>query len=355
MPQNHFDRRAKKVTDLAATWTSGAWAFFITIPARLRPSAKGLLSTKAHSLFFDLSVALGLLLAACLARLLVDPILSGRLPFITFFPALLAVAIFCRLGVAVGFAVTSAVIGSLLWDAPRGVAVYYQFAGSILFILIGTVIVAMAEGLKDAYTQIAVAEERLRTINGELMHRIRNLLQISSVIVSQSAKTASNAQEVEKAILGRLAALSAAQTVALTGAGDAPLARVIDVVLSPLSPGPDRLSVSGPHFTLPGPVMTMLALVLHELGTNALKYGAWSDQKGIVEVRWRKADGALTLEWIERNGPPVDTPKRVGAGSKLICNAIPQAVIDYSLEHGGARCRIEFPSAALTAPRRNPG
>ncbi len=353
MPQ--FDRGAKKATDLAAPSATGAWAFFVTMSARLQSAAKGLLSTRPHSLLYDLSVALGLLLAACLARLLVDPIVSGRLPFITFFPALLAVAIFCNLWVAIGFAVTSAVIGSLLWDAPSGVAFYYQFVGSILFILIATVIVAMAEGLKDAYTQIAVAEERLRTINGELMHRIRNLFQISSVIVSQSVRTASNTQDVEKAILGRLAALSAAQTVALTGAGDAPLARVIDVVLTPLSPGPDRLSVGGPHFTLPGPVMAMLALVLHELGTNALKYGAWSGQKGIVEVHWRKAAGVLTIEWIERNGPPVDTPKRVGAGSKLICNAIPQAVIDYSLECGGARCRIELPPAALTDPHRNPG
>jgi two-component sensor histidine kinase len=289
-----------------------------------------------------------LLLAAILARLFVDPILSGHLPFITFFPALLAVAIFCNLWIAIGFAVTSAVIGSLLWDPPSGMSVYYQLVGSIVFMLTGTVILALAEGLKDAYSQIAAADERLRTINGELMHRIRNLFQISSAIVSQSVRTASNPQEVEKAVLGRLSALSAAQTVAVIG-GDAPLGTLIEVTLAPLRPSPDRFLAGGPRVTLPGPVMTMLALVLHELGTNAVKYGAWSAVKGIVEVRWRCAAGTVTIDWSERDGPPVETPKRFGAGSMLIRHAIPEAAVDYRLEGDGAKCRIEFPLAGLAS------
>ena len=217
--------------------------------------------------------------------------------------------------------------------------------------LAAAVIVVLAEWIKDAYSQIMAAEERLRTLNGELVHRIRNIFQMSSAIVSQSVRTASNTQEMEKAILGRLYALSAAQTVAVTGTGDAPLAGLIELVLTPLRPSPDRLSLSGPHFTLPPPVMTMLTLVLHELGTNAVKYGAWSDLKGIVEVRWRCAAGTVTIDWIERDGPPVETPKRLGAGSKLIRNAIPEAAVDYRLEGDGARCRIEFPLAGLADKR----
>jgi len=287
--------------------------------------------------------ALGLLLAAVLGSLFVDPILSGHLPFITFFPALVAVAVLCNIRMTIGFMIASAVLGSLLWDPPGEEDVYHRAVGSILFILTTAVIVALTEGLKDAYSQIAAAEERLRTINGELTHRIRNLFQVSSAIVSQSVRTASNPKEVEKTVLGRLSALSAAQTVALTGAGDAPLARLVEVTLAPLRPSPDRLLVSGPCITLPVPAMTMFALVLHELGTNAVKYGAWSDLKGIVEVRWRKAAEMLTIDWIERNGPLVEMPKRLGAGSKLIRNAIPGAAVDYRLEGDGARCRIEFP------------
>ncbi len=147
--------------------------------------------------------------------------------------------------------------------------------------------------------------------------------------------------------MGRLSALSAAQTVAVIGAGDAPLGSLVEVTLAPLRPSPDRFLTGGPRATLPAPAMTMLALVLHELGANAVKYGAWSGAKGIVEVRWQKAAGTLAIDWIERDGPPVEMPKRLGAGSKLIRNAIPEAAVDYRLERDGVRCRIEFPPAAL--------
>ncbi len=341
MPQNCSHRALRWIAILKRN----SLAFVTNKPFWLRPVARGVFSTRPHSLIHDLGIALGLLLGAVLLRLFVDPFVAGRLPFITFFPALIAVAVLCDLWITIGFVVASAVLGSLLWDPPSEVSAYYQLMGSILFILTAIVIVALTEGLKDAYSQIAATEERLRTVNGELMHRIRNLFQISSAVVSQSVKSASDPEEVKQAVLGRLSALSAAQTITQLGEGDAPLARLVEVTLTPLRPSPDRLSVSGPPITLPAPVMTMLALVLYELGTNALKYGAWSGLKGIVEVRWGKADETLTIDWTERNGPPVETPKRVGAGSKLIRNAIPEAAVDYRLERDGARCRVEFPLA----------
>jgi two-component sensor histidine kinase len=329
-----------------ATLKRNALAFLTIKLSWLRPAARELFSPRPRPFFQEFGIALALFLAAVLARLFFDPIVTGHLPFITFFPALIAVAVLCNLWLTIGFVIASAVLGTLLWDPPAGIGAYNQAVGSVLFILTAAVIVALAEGLKDAYSQIASAEERLRTINSELMHRIRNLIQISSAIVSQSFKTGSNPEEVEKAVLGRLSALSAALTVAVTGAPETPLGGLIEAVLVPLRPSPDRLLVSGPRFMLPASPMTMLALVLHELGTNAVKYGAWSNPKGTVEVRWRNAAGTLVIDWTERNGPPVEPPARVGAGSKLIRNAISEAVIDYRLERDGVRCRIEFPLAA---------
>ena len=351
MPQNSSHLSSQKILRRIAAWESSYLAFSITVPSRLRSIATGIFSTRPRPLFYDFSIALALLLAAILLRLLDDPMVSGRLPFTTFYPALAAVAVLCNLRITIVFVIASAALGSLLWDPPILLSAYSHEVGSIVFMLAAAVIVVLAEGIKDAYSQIVAAEERLRTLNGELVHRIRNIFQMSSAIVSQSVRTASNTQEMEKAVLGRLYALSAAQTVAVTGTGDAPLAGLIELVLTPLRPSPDRLSLSGPHFTLPPPVMTMLALVLHELGTNAVKYGAWSDLKGIVEVRWRCAAGTVTIDWIERDGPPVETPKRLGAGSKLIRNAIPEAAVDYRLEGDGARCRIEFPLAGLADKR----
>ena len=106
----------------------------------------------------------------------------------------------------------------------------------LLFISTAAVIVALTEGLKDAYRLVADAEGRLQTVNGELTHRIRNLFQISAAIVSQSVRAASNRENLERVVLSRLSALSAAQALALAGTGDAPVASVVDVTLRPLAP-----------------------------------------------------------------------------------------------------------------------
>jgi len=87
----------------------------------------------------------------------------------------------------------------------------------------------------------------------------------------------------------------------------------------------------------------MLSLVLYELGTKALKYGAWSARKGVVCIGWLAPEGTVTVEWKEHDGPPIKTPHKLGAGAKLIRTAIPDAVVDYRLERDGARCRIELP------------
>jgi hypothetical protein len=97
--------------------------------------------------------------------------------------------------------------------------------------------------------------------------------------------------------------------------------------------------------------MTMLALVLYELGTNAVKYGAWSGSKGVVEVRWGVAGGMLAMNWSERGGPPLAAPGQAGAGSRLIRGAISGASVDYRLERDGAKCRIELPLGSATATK----
>ena len=94
---------------------------------------------------------------------------------------------------------------------------------------------------------------------------------------------------------------------------------------------------------MPTQVITMLSLVLYELGTNALKYGAWSAPKGVVSIGWLARDGTVTVEWKEHDGLPIKTPHKLGAGAKLIRTAIPDAVVDYRLERDGARCKIELP------------
>lgn len=325
----------------------------MTLPSCCRPVARGLFLPGPRPLAANLGVALAALLAAVGARLLVDPFVAGHLPYLTFYPSLMGVAIFCRLRVTIGFVLASAAAGSLMWNPAGSNDAYYWAAGSALFISTASVIVVLTEGLKDAYRQIVLTEGRLQTVNGELAHRIRNLFQISAAIVSQSVRAASSPEELEGAVLGRLSALSAAQTLALIGTGDAPVASILDVTLTPLAPS-GRLAVRGPSATLPAPSMTMLALVLYELGTNAVKYGAWSGSRGAVEVRWSIDGETLTMDWCERGGPPVKAPEKAGAGSRLIRGAIAGASVDYRFERDGVKCRIELPVASAPPGQAEP-
>ena len=320
----------------------------MTLSPWCRPIARGLFLRGPRPLLANFGVALAALLAAVIVRMLVDPFVAGYMRHTTFYPTLVAVTILCRLPITIGFVIVSAALGSLFTAGHHDAS--FWVVVPLLFISTAAVIVALTEGLKDAYRQVADAEGRLQTVNGELTHRIRNLFQVSAAIVSQSVRAASNRESLEREVLGRLSALSAAQTLALAGTGDAPVASVVDVTLRPLAPNA-RLAVSGPSATLPAPTMTMLALVLYELGTNAVKYGAWSGSKGVVEVRWGVAGGMLAMDWSERGGPPLAAPGQAGAGSRLIRGAISGASVDYRLERDGAKCRIELPLGSATATK----
>jgi two-component sensor histidine kinase len=85
--------------------------------------------------------------------------------------------------------------------------------------------------------------------------------------------------------------------------------------------------------------------VLHELGTNAAKYGALSNGSGTVELSWTLGPGRVNLAWAERHGPPVAPPSRKGLGTKLIQRGLPDATIDWRFEADGVVCVIDLPLA----------
>jgi two-component sensor histidine kinase len=306
----------------------------------LRATAKGLFLIPPRSLRRDAAVGAALFGACAVLYYLKELVLPGQLALTPFFPGLVAVAILCRLPVALGYVIVSALVAAALWDYEN--SSYVAAVAGFIYVVIGALIVALIEGLKDAYGQIALREKQLSTVNRELAHRIRNLFQVANTIVMQSIGTAPCSKDIQAKIAGRFRALGAAQTISHLGDDDVSLARLVEVTVAPLAPGPNRLLATGPSTTIPAKAVTMLTLVLYELGTNALKYGAWSNQKGMVSVQWKRNFEKLTLNWIEREGPLVVVPTRMGAGSTLIQNAISSAVVDFRLEPDGAKCRIEF-------------
>lgn len=160
----------------------------------------------------------------------------------------------------------------------------------------------------------------------ELEHRFKNVLTIVRAIVSQSLRAASSIEDARDVIDERLASLGGAVEQLLSSDWKAaPLPALVDQALAHLSFYTERLSFLGETVEI-GPRAAMtLTLAFHELATNAIKYGALSNETGTVElccqVRGAGDDAELLLQWIERGGPPVTRPERQGFGTRLICTA----------------------------------
>ncbi|WP_320196199.1 GAF domain-containing protein [Agrobacterium rosae] len=181
-----------------------------------------------------------------------------------------------------------------------------------------------AWGVADrAYAAIARlnAESEQRILNQELSHRLKNTLSIVQAIAAQTLKNVTERDAVA-AFNGRLQALSSAHDVLLQQSwSTARLREVIGRVMH-LHAGDGKVIMSGPEVPLGPKAGLSLSLLLHELGTNAIKYGALSSDTGVVDISWHVSDDSekpiLTLKWEEKGGPPAAEPKRRGFGSRLI-------------------------------------
>jgi two-component sensor histidine kinase len=171
-------------------------------------------------------------------------------------------------------------------------------------------------------TEHVQAEQHLQLMNAELKHRVKNTLAIVGGIASQTLPGNTTDAGVET-FQDRLAALGRAQDI-LTATSQ-PTVSVRDVVENALAPhktGKGRISVSGPDIIVGSKQALSLAMAIHELATNAIKYGALSDDRGRIDISWRRTlDGGAPVfkfSWMESGGPPVETPSRKGFGSELI-------------------------------------
>jgi PAS domain S-box-containing protein len=158
---------------------------------------------------------------------------------------------------------------------------------------------------------------------GELRHRVKNLLAVVQALARQTEVEGRSGAEYRDAFLGRLEALVQAHELAFGTEGGVDLAALVGGVLEPYAGGNGAAAVeAGPAVALPPARVQALALVLHELATNAVKHGALSAPEGRVRVGWEvgEANGArrLRLRWEERGGPPVAPPVSHGFGTELI-------------------------------------
>jgi PAS domain S-box-containing protein len=204
--------------------------------------------------------------------------------------------------------------------------------------------------LFDVHGQKLAQEERdIRA--GEMRHRWKNLMTVITALATSSQPDGDTAVEAYvKKLLGRLHALSAAGDQVLASKALIDLGGVVRATLAPfiVDNGP-RIAIDGPPCAVSEPTGGALALGIHELATNAIKYGALSVQTGSVKVLWSietvDAGERVTIEWIEKDGPPAAKPNIESFGTRVI-RFIParekNGKVDLDYKPEGFSCRISF-------------
>ena len=196
-------------------------------------------------------------------------------------------------------------------------------------------------------------EERLKLLAGEVDHRANNLLTVvqGTVQLSQAETT----EALKAVLIGRIAALGRAHQLLSEARWEgADLRRLVQEELLAFSLGEAaRVVMDGPDVALTPPAAQALAMALHELATNAAKYGALSVPAGKVSVTWaRRAHGALAIRWAESGGPLVAKPSRKGLGTAMLARALSgplggKTKLDWRPK--GLVCDLELPASALEA------
>lgn len=193
-------------------------------------------------------------------------------------------------------------------------------------------------------TSIANAEEHQQVLIAELNHRVKNMLAVVISIANHTLKTTSTTAEFTSALSGRLQAMSRAY--ALVSRGNWKEAPVVQLVGQELDAfGPDRFRVTGAPLHLKPQQGLPIGMVVHELATNASKYGALSRPEGTVHIQWNIVDGQFHFVWEEKDGPPVKRPEGEGFGLALVRGEIAHRLggkLETAFEPKGLQVRISF-------------
>jgi two-component sensor histidine kinase len=202
---------------------------------------------------------------------------------------------------------------------------------------------------KQARDALQAAEQQ-QLLMHELSHRMKNTLALVQAIANQTMRSAGSLEEARQSLTARIGALGVAQDLLLQSANSADIADIVRGVSALHGGLLGRIRVSGPAVQLKPRAALAVTLTLHELATNAAKYGALSNDRGRVEIAWRilrsRGGERFTLVWSEHDGPRVEPPVRKGFGSRLIERG-------FAGELGGEVTVLHEPSGlvcTLTAP-----
>jgi PAS domain S-box-containing protein len=204
------------------------------------------------------------------------------------------------------------------------------------------------------------AELHRRLLFEEMHHRIKNTLATVQAITHQSMRQSEDMAEAELSISQRLVAMGKAHDLLVLNEWISADIRdvVSDAVRAYIGNGA-RMTLEGPSIVVSSKAALTIAMLLHELCTNAFKHGAWSNRTGFIDITWQLTGQAFNLRWAERGGPPVKPPSRRGFGSRLIETLLPTALdgrATLSFAPTGLVFELQAPSPALAdqTPMKTP-
>ena len=200
------------------------------------------------------------------------------------------------------------------------------------------------------------AEERQRALLAELDHRVKNALATVSAVVSHTRHESRSVATFAEALSARIRSMATTHELLSSSLWHG--ISLVELVRHELAPYSTRnnTEINGPHILLRSEAVQAMAMVLHELATNAAKYGAFSTEHGCVSIRWDQRPSGhspshLVFEWQETGGPPVETPGKPGYGTTTIRGLIPYEFggnVDLVYASDGVRCRLELPADWLS-------
>jgi len=215
----------------------------------------------------------------------------------------------------------------------------------------------------DDITVRSSAEAHRDVLISEMSHRVKNVLAAAQSIASQTLRQSGSLEGFKAAFNGRLHALASAHDLLVDeGWAGSDMRQLVRRTLEPYRAAGERIIINGPKLTLRAQAGVALTMILHELATNAAKYGALSTPRGTLDVNWQREDSGgrpqIRLRWIEAGGPPVKTPSRRGFGSELIERSTThelhgQATLDY--REKGLHGELTFPWDESSPPGGSEG
>ena len=296
-----------------------------------------------------------LIAAPTLLRLLVDRWLPG-IPFVTYFPFVLVAALILDWRQAVAVALLSTIVANYLFMEPR----FSFFArqsdtiGAVFFFVAASMIIAVGQSLRRSVRELEESRAREAHLHRELQHRVKNTLAVVQGLAAQTFRDVPGAGTSLDKLHGRIRALADANDILRHGHWEE--CWLPELAVRALDPFNSKgaITLAGPACRLPEESCVPLVLALHELATNAVKYGALSDENGQVQLSWTlvASDGGtdLSLHWQEHGGPRVTSPTSRGLGAKLLRPQSGLEDVKLTFEPAGAACAIRVVGAREVEP-----